>query len=163
MKHKLLIFFCAIQSMAFSHDYFFAFAELKYDDFSQTFEASISVSAHDLERIFEEKSWSLSELSQLTSESEHFIEISAWILNEFSIESDGSVDFTLIGCETELNGMIHFYLESKPVEIGKKLDITFNFLMSVFPHQQNKLTFYHQEKTITTTFLTTSYTQQIDM
>ena len=148
--------------MAFSHDYFFAFAELKYDDFSQTLEASISASTHDLERIFEEKSWSLDAMSNLTNESEDFQDINTWILNQFRIQSGSAqAEFTLIGCEIELNGQIHFYLESKPIEIGEKLTVSFNFLMEQLPQQQNKLTFYYRDQTITTTFLSTGYTHEI--
>lgn len=162
MKKALLILFCTIQSMAFSHDYFFAFAELKYDDFSQTFEASITGSAHDLDRIFEEKSWSLDGLNELTPESEDFEAINAWILNHFSIKStNAQVEFTLIGCEIELNGQVHFYFESKPIEIDTQLTVSFNFLMTEFPQQQNKLTFFYRDQTITATFLPSSYTHEI--
>ncbi len=162
MKNSLLIFFCAFQSLAFGHDYFFAFAEVKYDDFSQTFETSISVSAHDLERIFEQKSWSMDELNHFSDDSEDLDSISSWILKEFTINSaSNQVDFTLIGCETELNGIVHFYFESKPIEITDSLTVKFNFLMSQFPQQQNKLTLYYRDQTITTTFLPSSYTHEI--
>lgn len=162
MKNSLLILFCVLQSMVFGHDYFFAFAEVKYDDFSQVFETSISASAHDLERIFEEKSWSLDELDNFSTENEHFTDISNWILSTFSIRNGSNqVAFTLIGCETELNGMVHFYFESTPIELIGNLVVTFNFLMSEFPQQQNKLTLYYRDQTITTTFLSSSYTHEI--
>ncbi len=162
MKKALLILFCTIQSVAFGHDYFFAFAELKYDDFSRTFEASISASGHDLDRIFEEKSWSLDELSNISPDSEDFAEISTWILTHFNIKAaDVLAEFTLIGCETELNGQVHFYFESKPIEIDTNLTVSFNFLMPEFPQQQNKLTFFYRDQTITTTFLPSGYTHEI--
>ena len=42
----LALFFC---SHAYGHEYYFSFAELGYNDMSEKFEATLSVSTHDLE------------------------------------------------------------------------------------------------------------------
>jgi hypothetical protein len=161
MKITLLILLCGLQSLAFGHDYYFAFAEVEYNDFSQQFEATVSVSAHDLERIFEEKNWSIDELEN-SEEAENFEAINAWILTQFTILSgDKNVDFNVIGCEVELSGMIRFYMESAPIDLANTLKVQFNLLMEDFPEQQNKLTLYYRDRSITKTFLQTAFVQEI--
>lgn len=162
MKNILLILFCGFQSLAFSHDFFFAFAELKYNDISQQFEASVSVSSHDLERVFDENQWSIDDLEFRDKKPDNFAAISEWLLEQFKISSNNTrVDFTIIGCEIELNGMIHFYLESAPTEIFNTISVQFDLLMSDFPEQQNKLTLYYRDQTITQSFLQNAFVHEI--
>ncbi|MDG1333543.1 MAG: hypothetical protein P8P74_14500 [Crocinitomicaceae bacterium] len=162
MKITLLILLCSLQSLAFGHDYFFAFAEVAYNDISQQFEATVSVSSHDLERIFDEKNWSIDDLETAEENTENFTAISNWMLNQFRLSSNENVaNFTVIGCEVELSGMIRFYLESAPIEILETLTVKFDLLMGDFPEQQNKLTLYYRDRTITKSFLQTAYVQEI--
>ena len=162
MKITLLILLCSLQSLAFGHDYFFAFAEVEYNDISQQFEATVSVSSHDLERIFEGKNWSIDDLESTDENVENFKAISNWMLKQFVVSSnENSADFTVIGCEVELSGMIRFYLESAPIEVSNALTIRFDLLMGDFPEQQNKLTLYYRDQIITKSFLQTAYVQEI--
>ncbi len=162
MKNILLILFCGIQSLAFSHDFFFAFAEVDYNDITQQFEATISVSSHDLERIFDENSWSIDDLELIEERSDNFSSISEWLLDQFKITSNKqSIDLSIIGCEIELNGIIHFYLESTPTELSNTITVKFDLLMANFPEQQNKLTFYYRDQTITKSFLQTAFVHEI--
>lgn len=162
MKNILLILFCGFQSLAFSHDFFFAFAELDYNDITQRFEATVSVSSHDLERIFAENEWSIDDLESFKSNTDNFKSISEWLLEQFQLSSnDRSIDISVIGCEVELNGMIHFYLESKPAELSESLTIKFDLLMSDFPEQQNKVTLYYRDQTITQSFLQNAFVHEI--
>ena len=162
MKNILLILFCGFQSLAFGHDFFFAFAEIEYNDISQQFEGTISVSSHDLERIFHEKNWSIDDLESIGEHPDNFTSISNWLQDQFSIRSNNTaVDLSVIGCEVELSGMIHFYLESVPTKITNTLLIKFNLLMENFPEQQNKLTLYYRDQTITKSFLQTAFVQEI--
>ncbi len=162
MKNILLILFCGIQSLAFSHDFFFAFAEVDYNDITQQFEATISVSSHDLERVFDDNSWSIDDLELIEEKSENFSFISEWLLDQFKITSNKrSIDLSIIGCEIELNGMIHFYLESTPTELSNAIIVKFDLLMANFPEQQNKLTLYYRDQTITKSFLQTAFVHEI--
>ena len=162
MKNILLILFCGLQSLAFGHDFFFAFAEVEYNDISQQIEGTISVSSHDLERIFAEKNWSIDALETIEEKNENFTLISTWLLDQFKLSSNNaSIDLSVIGCEIELNGMIHFYLESTPIELTHALTVKFDLLMSNFPEQQNKLTFYYRDQTITKSFLQTAFVHEI--
>lgn len=162
MKITLLILLCGLQSFAFGHDYFFAFAEVEYNDISQRFESTVSVSAHDLERIFDEKKWSIDDLESREEKTESFDAITDWVLNQFIIRSENSsVEFVVIGCEVELSGMIRFYMESEPFQITNALTVQFDLLMEEFPEQQNKLTLYYRDRTITKSFLQTAFVQEI--
>lgn len=163
MKNILLILFCGLQSLAFSHDFYFAFAELEYNEISQRFESTVSVSSHDLERIFFENEWSIDDLEN-TSNNENFSEISQWLLDQYSLTSnEQKINLQIIGCEIELTGMIYFYLQSDPTEIHDHFSVKFNLLMDDFPEQQNKLTFYYRDQTITKSFLQNAFVQEIKL
>lgn len=164
MKNILLILFCGLQSLAFSHDFYFAFAELQYNDISQRFESTVSVSSHDVERIFYDKGWSIDDLESMDPNNANFAQISQWLLNQYSLSTNNTqVDLTIIGCEIELTGMIYFYIESAPTEIGNNIRIHFNLLMDEFPEQQNKLTLYYRDNTITKSFLQNAFVQEIKL
>ena len=161
MKITLLILLCGLQSLAFGHDYYVAFAEVEYNDISQQFEATVSVSSHDLERIFDEKNWSIDALES-PEKTENFDAITEWVLTQFVIRSgENAVDFTVIGCEVELSGMIRFYMESTPIDVSNALNVQFDLLMEDFPEQQNKLTLYYRDRTITKSFLPNAFVQEI--
>ncbi|NVK66152.1 MAG: hypothetical protein HWE22_16295 [Flavobacteriales bacterium] len=163
MKNILLILFCGLQSLVFSHDFYFSFAELEYNDISQRFESTVSVSSHDLERIFYEKGWSIDDLEN-ESNNANFEAISQWVLNQYTLTvGEQQVDLSIIGCEIELTGLIYFYIESKPIEIGDLISVKFNLLMDEFPEQQNKLTFYYRDQTITKSFLQNAFVQEIKL
>lgn len=164
MKNILLILFCGLQSLAFSHDFFFAFAEVEYNDISQQFEATVSVSSHDLERIFYDRGWSIDDLESIENNSDNFVAISNWVLDQFKIKTaQSAAELSIIGCEIELNGMIHFYIESEPIELSETISFKFNLLMDDFPEQQNKLTLYHRDKAFTTSFLQNAFVQEIKL
>ena len=38
-----------------AHEYFFSFAEMEYNDITRKFEITISLTTHDLEKIYEKK------------------------------------------------------------------------------------------------------------
>lgn len=161
MKITLLILLCGLQSLAFGHDYYFAFAEVEYNDITQQFEATVSVSSHDLERIFDEKNWSIDALES-PEKTENFDAITEWVLEQFVIHSgEGTVNFNVIGCEVELSGMIRFYMESDPIDVASALNVQFNLLMEDFPEQQNKFTLYYRDRTITKSFLPSAFVQEI--
>ncbi|MFK7783642.1 MAG: DUF6702 family protein [Crocinitomicaceae bacterium] len=161
MKITLLILLCGLQSLAFGHDYYFAFAEVEYNDMSQKFEATVSMSAHDLERTFDEKNWSIDAL-EFPEKTANFEAITKWVLTQFVISSnEKAINFDVIGCEVELSGMIRFYLESAPVSVSTALNVQFNLLMEEFPEQQNKLTLYYRDQTITKSFFPSAFVQEI--
>lgn len=161
MKITLLILVCSLQSLAFGHDYYLAFAEVEYNEISQKFEATVSLSSHDLERIFEEKNWSIDALES-PEKTENFEAVTKWLLTQFVISSnEKDVCFNIIGCEVELSGMIRFYMESAPIELSSALNVQFNVLMQEFPEQQNKLTLYYRNQTITKSFLPSAFVQKI--
>lgn len=161
MKQILLILFSLFQSIAFSHDYFFAFAEVDYDDISQRLEATVSASSHDLERLFDSKKWTIDDLTHFSNDKKNCIEISNWLFEQFSMSTNNQqIELSIIGCEVELNGQIHFYIESKPIEILTELTVTFNFLMNIYQAQQNKVTFHFRDQKITKDYLQNSFVHQ---
>lgn len=149
-------------SSASAHDFYFSFAEMEYNDFTQKLELTIVVTTHDFERCLESQGGSIDNIASL-SETE-IDEIETYINKHFVLSSsDSKVDFKFMGNQVSLEGTTNLYFESKEVELEKNFDVTFDALMETFEDQQNKLTFYYQGRTITSAFTPTEQTQTIQI
>ncbi len=167
MKAKLLFLFISIASCTYAHDYFFAFAEVEYNDVSQRIEATLIVSTHDLESALrrEHPSFqsSFNDISTITKENKANKIIEQYLLEHFKISSNSNCSLTMIGFEVQLNGLTNFYFESSPFQLEKKIVFTFDLLMNQFELQQNKVTFLYQGKTYTRPFLKEETVQIINL
>ena len=68
LKNLLLIVaLLSLHSTSFAHKYYFGFAEVDYDFFSQRFEATLTVTAHDLELTLTKNGTSAGDLESLDS------------------------------------------------------------------------------------------------
>jgi len=140
-----------MHSKSFAHQYYFGFAEVEYDYFSQRFEATLTVTAHDLELALKENGTPAGDLETLDSLQTVIIE--KYINSHFKIESgDNKCVFGVVGHETELTGKIHFYLESSEIAVNSNIVVTFDVLMDTYDQQQNKITIYYQETAYTLGF-----------
>lgn len=152
----------ALHSSTFAHKYYFGFAEVDYDYFTQRFEATLTVTAHDLELALTNNGTSAGDLEALDSLQTVIIE--DYINSSFKINSnDSKCDFKLIGHETELNGKINFYLESSEITIESTIDVEFDILMDNYQEQQNKITLYYQDRAYTLAFTRGNKKQTIQL
>lgn len=154
MKTLLVIFLFFLQSVAFGHDYFFAFSEVEYNHFRQKFEVTIVVSGHDLDYVWRDSVLNSDMISDLRVDSEEFRRVEEFINKGFQMKTrKDRINLRIIGIESLLNGVVNFYLESSEVPLPKELHVHFDLLMDEFPQQQNKMTFYVGEQTYTKAFL----------
>lgn len=164
MKSTLLLILLLIQTSVFGHDYFFAFAEVEYNPFTQKFETSLTLSAHDLEYAWKDMDVSVDSLESYPTNSEQMQEVQRFITKGFNISSNNKTAvFSIVGIDVLLNGMIHFYLLSNPIDVSSELTVRFDILMDEFSAQQNKLSFLHNGNTIVATFLPNQRTQRITL
>lgn len=134
---------------ASAHDFYFAFAEIEYNELTQSFECSISASTHDLERLEDKIGFTIDQASE--GDENAVKAAGVYIQKYFQIESNGNnVQFNFIGCEVALNGTMYFYLESEPFDLEDfTFDLKFDLLMNDFKEQQNKATVYFRNETYT--------------
>ncbi len=137
-----------------SHNYYFGFAEMQYNEINHTLETTIVLSAHDLEDVLMKSKSIDKSLEFLVNDSIANLEVEKFILNSFQVEFDNQkADFHLLGFEISATGMIQIYLLAENVTLNEKLNITFSSMMDVFEAQQNKLTFIQNNKKQTAVFL----------
>ena len=172
MKNFLFIFFILISSASIAHDYFFAFAEVEYNEMNGQVETTISMTSHDFERYLQRKKLIKTNLKSCINDSfsMHNIEIELnkhFNLNpEFEnsiLDGNESFDLKLDGFEIQLTGIVQFYLSStipNPINLFK---ITFDLLMDEYPEQQNKLTFIFRNEKKTVVFIPTMRSQIIEL
>jgi hypothetical protein len=139
---------------AWSHNYYFGFAEMQYNEINHTLETTIVLSAHDLEDVLMKSKSIDKSLEFLLNDSIANLEVEKFILNSFQVEFDNQkADFHLVGFEISATGMIQIYLLAENVTLIEKLNITFSSMMDVFEAQQNKLTFIQNNNKQTAVFL----------
>ena len=162
MRFFLFLFCFTIASTSFAHEYYFAFAEMSYNDISQKLEITITASTHEIEHSLKVEMEKSIELETCNKEENHLL-LEKYFKKHFKIKTNKITDIQLVGFEVLLNGVTNFYFESKKIELTKEFNITFDLLMKEFKEQQNKITFYYRGKTYTKPFLFDRRTQTIQL
>lgn len=162
MKHILVVLFFLIASATYAHEYFFAFAEVEYDEYNSRVEATVVMTAHDFESYLKKEKIITKELSFYKNDSVVMKRVENEISKHFSIQSTSIGTFTLEGFEIELTGMIQVYLTAPILSPPTGLDIQFDLLMDEFKEQQNKLTFIYRDQKTSYVYLQNKRSQHID-
>jgi len=154
----------AFSVTSFAHEYYFAYAELTYNELQKRFEGSIIFSTHDLERAIEPKGTLIGQFEKLDERSTELRLIENYINQHFQISYGCALDsnaadafcrsqFTLEGVVSQLNGTIECYVSSSVNAFYNPVQFQFDALMEQFPAQQNKLTFIYRDHKETLSFL----------
>jgi hypothetical protein len=175
-KNILLLFILFISSNSFAHKYYFAFAEVEYNEMNQSLEATIIATAHDLESVLRENDVISKSLDEAKKNKKEYYAINDFLNKTFCVHTADSIslialdsalpqqlEFVMDGFEVLLNGDVQFYLSAKIATPIKEFYVNFDFLMDKFPEQQNKLTFRYRDKKFTYNFLTTTRIQLIKL
>ena len=148
-----LLVLLAVSSISYGHDYFFGFAEVEYNDITQEFEATLTVSTHDLENILLSDNVIEHKLDTEKMDAQELNAIEKYLLTYFSISTESrECKFKLIGYDVHNNGSANFYFESEAIELGTEIEFQFDLLMNQFQEQQNKITLYYRNKNYTFPF-----------
>jgi len=159
----LLLLLPAFSAVSWSHEYFFAFAEMDYNKADRCFEITLEGSAHDVEDVMNETGIAIKELEDHYTDAVMLAKIEAFINNGFTLASGGkTTSLKLMGMEVKTNGMVYFYLRSEVIELTSKLDVRFDWLMDALPQQQNKITIRIGEQKYTAVFLPGKRTETLE-
>ena len=163
MRTKLLItLFLLLFSNAWSHDFYFSFAEMEYNVITKKVEMTLTVTTHDLERSLEADGREIDNIASLSEDESKLIE--SYLNKHFLLSSEGLQSrFRFIGHEVFLDGTSNFYFESEEIDLSGDVVILFDVLMESFPEQQNKLTFYYEDRTLTAAFTQLNKTQTLHL
>jgi len=154
MRLASILFFTCISFASMAHEYFFSFAEMEYNDITRKFEITISLTTHDLEKLYEKKGGETIDLTTYEVNSSTTRLIIEYFSKHFQLITEKEpCTLNLLGFESNLNGVTNFYFESDPVDITPTLEIKNDILMDEYLQQQNKITLYYQSKSYTTDFL----------
>lgn len=162
IKKALLVLFLSCTSLFYSHDYYFAFAEVEFDELNKEIQATVIVSTHDFENILREKGIINRDLASYSNNPEILKEIQNELLNGFSIQLGTKLlDFNLEGMEVSLTGITNFYFSAREIESTESFQVKFDLLMNKYSEQQNKLTFIYRNTKNTYVFLSNKTEQDI--
>jgi hypothetical protein len=166
----LFVFTCVlVPSKSWAHQFFFALAEIEYNEMAQKFEGSVVATAHDLEFALMNSYGLQTKLEKLTLESSE-VKIIESYLNKFltlrygcaldsnAIDAYCSADWSIESFQIMKNGTIELYFSAPAKHVYTMIQVDFRFLTDVFPEQQNKLTFIYREVRKTLSFTKTQAT-----
>jgi len=160
-----------------AHEYYFAFAEVEYNEKSLRIEATLIISAHDFEEYLKKHNTIQSSIEKSLLDTNQVSNIMQEINNHFIIQPESpnnnsqvdSMDFTrnsesfqLDGYNLRLDGNLELYLSKGMRNVSQKLNIIFNLLMNEFPEQQNKLSFTRRCEKSTFNFTLTNHIYSFD-
>lgn len=165
MRRLLVLCALSLTSLVRAHEFYFAFAEMEYNEMESRFELTITATTHDVERSMSEKGLLVSG-KPLNNKDTFLLQVLEKDLNHhFELTLKGveqRLNFKLEGFETELTGITRFYLSCpSPLSSIVSMNVFFDFLMDTFPDQQNKLTFIYRGNKQTVAFLPSNKTQTI--
>jgi hypothetical protein len=160
----LVVYICLLSSsISWGHQYFFAFAEVEYNEMGQKFEGSIVATAHDLELTLMNGYGLKNKLENIAPNSPD-LKIMENYLNRFltlqygcSLDSNAvdaycTADWTIESFQLMKNGNIELYFSAPAKHVYTLIQVDFRFLMDAFPEQQNKLTFIYRTDRETLSF-----------
>lgn len=163
LRTLFILFALTTTLSASGHEYFFAYAEVEYNDFSKNFEATVVATAHDFEEAISKEGMG-NKLDELDSSGSDLQMIEDYLNTHFVLEGTNvACSFKLVGMEVLLNGMVNFYLQSNEVTLSTQLNARFDLLMNDFSEQQNKLTLLYQGNSKTISFLQHKKEQEIEL
>jgi hypothetical protein len=165
-KYIILLFILYLSVISYAHKYYFAFAEVEYNEMNQTLEATIIATSHDVEFVLKEQGVISKSLDYAQQNKKEYQAINDYLNKTFSVHTVDSLtilaldsslpprlEFILDGFEVLLNGYVQFYLSGKTTSPITQCYVKFDLLMDKFPDQQNKLTFRFREKKLTYNYL----------
>lgn len=164
MKKLLALFaFVSVLFSAHAHEYYFAFAEVEYNQSTKKLEISLEISAHDLEAEMRKSGISFEKhIEDQTKNADFKKQLEAHIVKGFAISAHNSpVPLKLIGFDVLPTGLLYAYFESNQLELTGELAFKFDLLMESFPDQQNKVTFIRNNNKQTAVFLPSKPTEVI--
>lgn len=173
-KILFILSLCLLPTIAEAHSYFFAFAEVEYNEVNGKIEATITATAHDLERYLQKKNILQKNLSDCTNDSISLSIIEKVINEHFALTinpndensiMDGNELFMLHldGIEIQMTGTIQIYLSGTLKREINSVNVFFDLLMDEYPDQQNKATFIYRENKKTLVFLPTHKSETIEL
>lgn len=180
----ILLVFSSSFSKSWAHEFYFAYAELAYNEMNQKFEGTLIFTTHDLERALDPKGSRVGKLEQSDESSPIRGELEAYINKHLSIQYGCAIDsntfdamcytqFILEGISPALNGTIECYISTPakllylPTYLGLSystiLIVQFDALFETFSGQQNKLTLIYRNQKETLNFIPGKEMQNIPL
>jgi hypothetical protein len=159
-----------------AHPYFFAFAEVEYNEMNNSIEVTIIASAHDVASVLKDNGIISMSLGEAKKNKKEYNAINDYLNVNFCVHTADSLslqafdsklppqlEFVLDDFEVLLNGDVQFYLSTKIANPTHEFYVKFDFLMDKFPEQQNKLTIRYRNNKKTYNFLKATKTQFIKL
>lgn len=139
-----LILLFHLPFMGSAHDYYFAFAEVEFNQMTNRFEGTIIFTTHDLEKSIQKDYPQFPIMDTMTLANPEFEILKKSILDGFFIQVNGqkeNIQLEILGVENFLTGTTNVYFESDRIESLGSVKFGFKLLMSDYDGQQNKIAF----------------------
>ena len=163
LKLLTLVFSVLFALVSQAHDFYFAFAEVAYDEITERLQVTVIVTTHDLEKSLLANGNEVHVSAANTSDSS-VVRLIERQLNKglFFVSGNERSMLKLDGYEPQLNGTTLFYLSCE-LKTQDEITVHFPLLMDIFPEQQNKITWMYRGEKETYVFLPMMNSQLISL
>ena len=163
MKQILTLVILSIHALTYSHETYFAFAEMEYNDDCACLEISIKVSSHDLNSIAENKIENYQSLESALNDNKQITDIVENIIFQgFQIsQHEKFAQLFYEGFELNNDGNCYFFFRSEEIDI-ELINVRFDLFMNTYTEQQNKL-IYRDSKESKETYSFFLFKRQTDI
>ena len=154
MRKLLFIFSLFFTQFAWGHAYYFAFAEMEFNDDESRFEIAVRATGHDVEDYMDHIGQPVGQLEKAADNPVAMSNLEEMIRKHFVIyASSKSLMLDLVGVEVNNKDEVIFYLTSRKMKRPDEIEIKFDLLMDLYEEQQNKITFFTNEEKVYLSFM----------
>lgn len=164
LTKRIFLFFLFLWSFTSSaHNFYFAFAEVEYNELGQRIEATISLTSHDFEENLAANGTPIQFVSGKEYNEQDLANIENALNKGFKLVSgQQNIELELEGMDIQLNGTAHFFL-SAALSAPSELTLTFDLLMDTYSEQQNKMNFIYRDHKDAYVFMQNQRTNNIEL
>ena len=125
---------------ATAHEYYLSITKIEWNAKSSSFEVSIKLTAHDLERVLEADGGEKLNLGSDIEASDADERIVQYLKKVFGLTVNGeSCNWSYVGKEVNLDDNMWVYIEIPNIKEISSIEVKNGLLMDMFPAQQNHI------------------------
>lgn len=148
----VLVVFCT--QFVWGHAYYFAFAEVEFNEDRSRFEIAVRATGHDVEDYMKHIGQPIGQLEKAADNPIAMSQLEQMIKKHFVISiQEKAILLELVGIEVNKKDEVLFYMTSRKMERPNKIEIKFDLLMDLFEEQQNKITFFTPSEKVYLSFM----------
>lgn len=162
MKTCLAILFILLGTSGFAHKFYISIADMEYDSTRNSINVSLTMTAHDFEKVLQRKFGENTQLENVTDSSEAGLYIQQYINVNYQLINDGEqLKMKYLGKEVNNRDELIIYFYFPNIINPTTIKIINKLLFSVSDQQQNIVHYKYLGRMKSVTLIPSKYAERI--